>query len=162
MRSLLPTGMFRRVAAGSVGPDAGLLLLRVFVGVALCTIFEKLLPRLGVWGPQDWFVQDVADMGFVFPLFFAWAAVLSEFVGGALLVLGLMTRTAALFIAVTTGVAAFVHHRGDLFGNGLLALTFFVLSVVVLLTGPGRWSVDGQLNRPRPAAKKRRKLQPQR
>lgn len=152
MRSLLSLVAFGRhtadrYAARSVAADAGHLLLRLFIGVALCTIFEKLLPRLGVWGPPSWFVQDVADMGFAFPLLFAWAAVLSEFVGGVLLIVGLATRPAAFLIAVTTGVAAFVEHRGDIAGEGLLAFTFFVLSVVLILIGPGRWSADGVLQR---------------
>lgn len=42
-----------------------------------------------------WFIQDVAKFGGLFasfPAFFAWAAVLAETFGGALLVLGLGTR----------------------------------------------------------------------
>jgi len=69
----------------------------------LCTVFEKFLPRDGVWGPQPWFINDVAKMGFPLPTFFAWCAVLAEFFGGILLMLGLMTRPAALANAITTG-----------------------------------------------------------
>lgn len=70
---------------GSLSIDFGLLLIRLATGILLCTVFEKFLPRDGRWGPQDWFIVDVAKMGFPFPVFFAWCAVLSEFFGGIVL-----------------------------------------------------------------------------
>ena len=44
----------------SANQNVAFLILRFFVGLALCTVFEKLFPRDGVWGPQQWFVDDVA------------------------------------------------------------------------------------------------------
>ncbi|MEM9666266.1 MAG: DoxX family membrane protein [Bacteroidota bacterium] len=122
--------------------DLGLTLLRVATGLALAIVFEKVLPREGVWGPQAWFVADVAAMGFPYPAFFAWAAALAEFVGGLLLVVGLATRPAALLNAIVLFVAAFLHHGGDIALNGLMAFTFFIMTVTLLLTGPGRFSLD--------------------
>lgn len=120
----------------------GLAIARVVVGLALCVVFEKFLPRDGVWGPQDWFVADVAKMGFPAPRFFAWCATISEFFGGLLLVVGLWTRPAAFFNALTTFVAAFVFHQGDVTGKGLLATLFFALTASLCLTGPGPFSLD--------------------
>jgi putative oxidoreductase len=130
------------IAGNARSVDAGLLLLRVGSGLALCTIFEKFLPRAGVWGPQEWFVGDVAKMGFPFPVAFAWAAVLSEFIGGILLALGLASRPAAFTNAVTTFVAAFVYHE-DIGRDGVVALAFFLITAALTLTGPGRFSLDG-------------------
>jgi putative oxidoreductase len=127
--------------------NLGLAIIRVVTGLALCVVFEKVLPRDGVWGPQPWFVEDVAEMGFPAPSFFAWCAALSEFVGGILLVLGLMTRPAAFFNAITTFVAAFLFHKGDVSGSGLLATLFFALSSAICFTGPGSLSVDSLLTR---------------
>ncbi len=127
--------------------NLGLAIIRVVTGLALCIAFEKVLPRVGVWGPQQWFVEDVAKMGFPAPGFFAWCAALSEFVGGILLVLGLLTRPAAFFNAITTFVAAFVFHKGDVTGSGLLATIFFALSVTILFAGPGSLSLDALLSR---------------
>lgn len=90
--------------------NVGLAIIRVVTGLALCIVFEEVSPRDGAWGPQDWFVQDVAKMGLRAPHFFAWCAALSEFIGGILLVRALLTRPAALLNAVTTFVAAFVYH----------------------------------------------------
>jgi len=127
--------------------NLGLAILRVVTGLALCVVFEKILPRDGVWGPQQWFVEDVAKMGFPAPWFFAWCAALSEFVGGILLALGLLTRPAAFFNAITTFVAAFVFHKGDVTGNGLPATLFFALSVAICFAGPGSLSLDAALSR---------------
>lgn len=143
---------FRACVFGSPFPaslsiDSGLFLIRLATGLLLCTVFEKFLPRDGRWGPQDWFIADVAKMGFPFPVFFAWCAVLSEFFGGILLVFGLLSRPAAFFNAVTTFVAAFVFHKGDVSGSGLLGTVFFAVTMGLTLTGPGRISLDYLLQR---------------
>ncbi len=122
--------------------DLGLLVLRISVGLPMCTVFEKFLPRGGVWGPQPWFIEQVAEMGLPSPVVLAWCAVCFEFFGGILLLLGGFTRLAALSIAITTFVAAFLYHR-DITGDGLLALTYFCVTTAVLLAGPGRFSLDG-------------------
>jgi hypothetical protein len=43
--------------------DLGLLVIRVAIGLALCTLFEKSLPRTGHWGPQEWLVSAIEEMG---------------------------------------------------------------------------------------------------
>ncbi len=126
----------------SISIDLGVLLIRLITGLLLCTVFEKFLPREGRWGPQDWFIADVAKMGFPVPIFFAWCAVLSEFFGGILLALGLLARPAAFFNAITTFVAAFIFHEGDVSGSALLGTVFFALTMGLTLTGPGRISID--------------------
>lgn len=122
--------------------DFGLLLIRLATGILLCTVFEKFLPREGRWGPQDWFIADVAKMGFPFPTFFAWCAVISEFFGGILLALGLFARPAAFFNAITTFVAAFIFHKADVSGSALLGTVFFASTMGLTFTGPGRVSFD--------------------
>ncbi len=110
------------------------------------TVFEKLFPKDGRWGPQDWFIADVAEMGFPLPAFFAWCAVLSEFVGGLFILFGFATRPSALFVAITVFVAAFIYHDMDFGGKGLLATVFLFLSVGLLLSGAGRFSIDGLIS----------------
>jgi putative oxidoreductase len=143
IRSLVLGSPFPR----SISTDLGLLLIRLVTGILLCTVFEKFLPRDGRWGPQDWFITDVEKMGFPFPTFFAWCAVLSEFFGGILLALGLLSRPAAFFNAITTFVAAFVYHKGDVSGSALLGTVFFASTMGLTLTGPGRVSIDGLIYR---------------
>jgi putative oxidoreductase len=139
--------VFGGLRGNAIAVDVGLLILRVVSGLALCTVFEKVLPREGRWGPQDWFISDVAKMGFPLPVAFAWVAVLSEFVGGILLILGLLARPAALMNAGTTFVAAFLYHHGDISNSGLMAFIFFAITLSLTIAGPGRFSADAFLSR---------------
>lgn len=126
--------------------DIGLLILRFMTGLALATVFEKFLPREGIWGPQQWFIDDVAAMGFPLPLLFAWAAVLSEFFGGIMLMIGLASRSAALLNVVVTFTAAFVYHDGAVAQSALTATVFLTMTATILVAGPGKISIDGLLS----------------
>lgn len=143
--------LFRIMTHGILGNaktvDVGLAVLRIIVGLAFMTVFEKFLPKDGVWGPQQWFVDDVANMGFPLPVVFAWLAVLSEFFGGLLLILGCACRYAALSNCIVTGVAAFVYHEADVGQSGLTATVFFAMCVTLMIAGPGRFSIDGLIAR---------------
>ena len=81
-------------------------------------------------------------MGFPMPHVFAWAAALSEFLGGIFLVLGLGTRIAALFVFVTMGVAFMIAHKKDPFQAKELAAAYWTISGALMLTGPGSLSLD--------------------
>jgi putative oxidoreductase len=120
--------------------DAGLLVLRVFAGLALAFAHG-----LGKLPPSERFVGTVAGMGFPAPELFAWLAGLAEFGGGLFLAAGLLARPAAVIIALNMGVAAFIRHAADPFAGKELALMFFFLAVLFALTGPGRFSADAVL-----------------
>lgn len=139
--------LFGRAQNQSTRQNLGYLLLRFFVGLALCTVFEKFLPQGGVWGPQAWFVEDTARMGFPVPRFFAWAAVLAEFFGGILLILGLLTRPAALLNFFVTFTATFFYHKGDIGQSGLVSFFFMIMCLCIFLFGPGKFSLDNLLRR---------------
>lgn len=139
--------MIRRLLFGGAGgasrlADGGLLLFRVFVGLALA------------WGhginklpPSEGFTAGVVEMGFPAPVAFAWAAGLAEFVGGHLIALGLLTRPAALFAGATMYVAAFIRQAGDPFADIEKALLFLAASVLLMLMGAGRCSLDTMIRR---------------
>lgn len=117
--------------------DLGLLILRVFSGLALALAHGR-----GKFPPSDRFVEGVAKLGFPLPEVFAWAAAGAELIGGVLLALGLLTRPSALLIAFTMGTAAFLRHANDPFSGKEKALLFLVIAVVLLLAGAGRYSID--------------------
>lgn len=131
----------------SISHNIGFFLLRFFVGLALCTVFEKFFPKNGIWGPQEWFIQDTANMGFPFPTFFAWVAVLSEFFGGILLMLGVFTRPAAVLNVLVTFTSTFIYHKGDIGKAGLLSFFFMIMCLCILLFGPGKFSLDYFINK---------------
>lgn len=124
----------------SRGTDAGLLLLRVFTGLALAIAHGA-----GKFPPTERFIDGVAKMGFPQPAIFAWAAAGAELIGGVLLAIGLLTRPSAFFIAITVGTAAFVRHAPDPFSGKEKALLFFAVAVLFLLSGAGRYSIDAML-----------------
>ena len=86
-------------------------------------------------------------MGFPLPGFFAYMAAFSEFAGGALIVAGLATRVAGFFVFCTMSAAAFIHHSGDPLGARELALAYWTVALVLMLTGPGAYSLDRFLRR---------------
>jgi putative oxidoreductase len=124
--------------------DAGLLVLRVFAGLALA---------LGHgWGklpPSPGFIEGVGNMGFPWPALFAWAAAFAEFAGGLLLAAGLLTRPASLLIFFTMATAAFIRHAPDPFSGKEKALLFLFIALLFLLAGAGRYSLDALFSRRR-------------
>lgn len=120
--------------------DVGLLILRVFTGLALAVAHGA-----GKFPPSERFIDGVAKMGFPQPLSFAWAAAGAELIGGVLLAIGLLTRPSALFIAITMGTAAFVRHAADPFSGKEKALLFLAVAVLFLFAGAGRYSIDAMM-----------------
>ena len=133
--------LFGGEASASPLTNLGLTLLRIFTGIGLMTHGYTKVP------PSEQFVGGVANMGFPLPSLFAWAAGLSEFAGGALLILGLLTRPTSLFIAFTMAVAVFGVHLNDPFSKKEMALLYFFIATLFLLMGANNWSVDGILRR---------------
>ncbi|WP_412061434.1 DoxX family protein [Rubrivirga sp. IMCC45206] len=121
--------------------DLGLLALRVGAGLLLAFAHG-----LGKLPPSEGFISGTAEMGFPLPALFAWAAGLSEFVGGLLLAVGLATRPAAVFVAITMAVAFFGQHGASV-GEGEKALIFLVIVVALGFAGPGRYSLDHAIAR---------------
>jgi putative oxidoreductase len=73
-----------------------------------------------------------------------------EFFGGALLLLGLLTRFAAAQSAIIMAVAIWTAHREAFFlsQNGMeYALTLLLIAVALTLTGGGALSIDARLAR---------------
>jgi putative oxidoreductase len=127
-------------SGGSAVADFGLAVLRVS-GVLLATHgFDKVF---GGAARMDGFAKGIDEMGFPVPVVWAWAAALSELVGGAFVALGLFTRLAAFFAAATMFVAAFIRHAPDPFAKKELALLYLLVMVALVCLGGGRFSVDG-------------------
>lgn len=135
MTSLCPVKSFQT----NLLPSLGLLGLRVVVGSAL------VLHGMGkMQNPMGW-MGDAPIPG----IMQAFAA-LSEFGGGALLALGLLTPLAALGVAGTMLGAIFIAHvpAGDPFvsqgpgGSYELALVYFSVALLYLLGSPGKFSLD--------------------
>lgn len=75
--------------------------------------------------------------------------VFGEFVAPAFVILGLFTRWAAFPVVITMGVAAFMVHAGDPIGDREGSLTYLTCYLVILMMGPGAYSIDHQLGKKR-------------
>ncbi len=123
--------------------DLGLLVLRLGLGLPMLALhgWGKLMSLIGYFGGGEIKMPDVIGIGSLPTLILA---VFAEVVCSALVVLGLWTRFAVLFLIALVGVAFFIAHKAVLSGpgNGELALIFLVGFLALLLTGAGKYSLD--------------------
>lgn len=134
-----------RTLFSSTGGYAALV-LRVPVGLILAAHgAQKLFGWFGGYGLEGT-GQWLASIGLAPGYLMALLAGSAEFFGGLALVLGLLTRPAALVSAFTMLVAIFaVHIDNGLFmsNNGYeYALTLFAATLVLAIQGAGRLAVD--------------------
>lgn len=73
--------------------------------------------------------------------------VFAEFFCSIFLILGLLTRLATIPLIITMGVALFRAHHGHIFTDGQTAALFLMSYIILLLTGPGKASVDGMIGK---------------
>ena len=122
------------------------LVLRVPVGLVLAAHgAQKLFGWFGGYGLEgtgQWLASIGLEPGYLMALL----AGSAEFFGGLALVLGLLTRPAAVVAAFTMLVAIFSVHIGNglfMANNGYeYALTLFVVTVALAIQGAGRFAVD--------------------
>ena len=69
-------------------------------------------------------------------------AVFSEFLAPIFIIVGYKTKFFSFFPAATMFIAAFVVHWGDPFGRVEKALLFLTVFVILMMTGPGKYSID--------------------
>jgi putative oxidoreductase len=122
----------------------GLLLLRLAIGaVFVAHGYPK------VFGGLQQFGQSVA--GFGFPAWLGYVAAFTEFVGGLLLIFGILTRYAAFGLVCMMVVAVWkVHWKNGFIGQGnyQFPLVLGAAALVFVFFGGGRFALDRWLLRP--------------
>jgi putative oxidoreductase len=139
-----PYGQGRRRRLAPRALDAGLLALRLGAGALLIGLhgWARLLRAYNyVLHGAPWsFVAVVDRLGFPFPGVFAVSSALSESLGAVLVMLGFGTRGAAVVLAINFAVATVSEAaKGDSYE---LPALYFLIALVLALTGAGRWSLD--------------------
>jgi putative oxidoreductase len=135
--------MFRKIIATS--PTWVTIPLRLALGAVMIGHgAQKVLGSFGGSGFEE-FISGTTPFGFMKPTWL-WlgAAALSELVGGLLMVLGLLTRVGAFFIACTMLTAVAGVHWGAFFApRGMeFPLTLLGIALALLISGGGLASVD--------------------
>lgn len=122
--------------------DGGKLLLRIMVaGLMLFHGIAKAQSGVG------WIGDSLVNMGF--PYFIAYGAYVGEIIAPIMIILGILTRPAALVVAINMVVAVLmVGATGKFFtltkvgAWGLETEAFFIIgAVIVMLLGSGKYSV---------------------
>jgi putative oxidoreductase len=106
---------------------------------------------LGIWGGKglDAWVSGIAPLDLNPPWIWLGAAAFSEFLGGLLVLIGLLTRVGAFFIACVMAVAvAGVHWNNGFFqsqGGFEYPYALLGMALTLLVLGGGKVSVDAKL-----------------
>lgn len=143
--------MFRRIIATSSTWVA--LPLRLALGVIFIAHgAQKVLGSYGGPGFEK-FISYPPPFGFMRPgwLWMA-AAAFSELIGGILILLGLLTRVGAFFLACTMLTAVVGVHRDAFFASNKgfeYPMALLAMSLALLISGGGMASIDQALGRGR-------------
>ncbi len=129
--------------AEELGADLALLTTRILFGGMM--ILGHGLPKLEKFSVLADKFPDPLGIG---PSLSLSLAIISEIIGSAMLILGLGTRLAATQLMFTMVVAALIVHASDPFfapagaASKEFALVYLAGFLMLLLAGPGRFSID--------------------
>lgn len=148
-----PTHTSRDQSEGFIGMDTttldiALLIARIALGVVFIIHGGE---KLGLFGGQGhgMLVGMMKSQGVALAPLLGWAATLSEFVGGILVLLGLLTPLGAALIISTMIVAIHTVHWQKGFSNPKggyeYNLVLSLIAVVLILLGAGSLSLDNVL-----------------
>jgi putative oxidoreductase len=118
----------------------GAMVMRLVLGIIMVRYgYTKIIPSGALYA----FSHTVGHLQL--PVWLGYVAVFTEFFGGMLLVVGLLTRVAALMTAVDMAVAIIkVHLHGGLMGPNSFSfpLALFAISLMLVFTGCGWLGLD--------------------
>lgn len=133
------------------------LVKKVEVFKDLPPLFFRLILAYGFWGPammkwgnMDGIAEWFGSMGIPFPTLNAYLSGITELGGVFLLLLGLGTRLISVPLIFVMIVAIVTVHLGNGFeagNNGYEIPLYYILMLISLIvTGPGKFSLDKMLN----------------
>lgn len=127
--------------------DISLLIARVFTGYLMLSLhgWGKITAGTDRWKGLGSGLSDLIGLDFLsIPLGFM--ASFAESIGALLIILGLTTRPAAFLLAFTMFVAVYKKLPGGI-KEAELPVLFLCLSLVIMLSGAGKYSLDHLLKR---------------
>ena len=120
--------------------DLGLLILRLTSGLSMLILHgvEKLKDPSAI-------VEVLKQSGFPLAKFMAFLSISAETIFPIMIILGILTRISSLVASINMFVAGIVFHliiRGDQFPNFEKAYLYFIIYAVLVITGPGKYTID--------------------
>ncbi|MCW3465013.1 DoxX family protein [Chitinophaga nivalis] len=130
--------MFKKRLAAMAHVAIGVVLIRIIAGLLIfvhgCGIFHP--------GHMEGNIAWLTDLHFPIPVGMAYLGKGAELVGGAFLMLGLLTRMAAAVLVINMGVITFIMGTGKVFTDDQPPFLFLVLFLYLLIAGGGKYSLD--------------------
>jgi putative oxidoreductase len=118
----------------------GALILRLVLGIIMVRHgYDKIIPSGALYN----FSHMVARLHL--PMWLGYVSAFTEFFGGMLVIVGLLTRIAALMIAIDLATAILkIHIHGGLMGPNSFAfpLALFAIALMLVFTGCGWLGLD--------------------
>lgn len=141
-----PTRPTLRPLTWNGGTDLGLLFLRIAIG----GIFfgHGMQKVFGLWGGPgiDGFARALEGNGFTQPTTVAWITGLTELIGGAFVVLGVITPLAAAGLLAVMIPTVIVNWGAGIFAGPAAGLEVYIAlglgAAALVFTGPGRIALD--------------------
>lgn len=128
-----------------LGQNNGLAIFRIITGLLMAyhgwEIFDG--------AKMDEYVKWEVIKALPAPVFMVYLGKGLELVSGVFLMVGLLTRLAALFMAIDMLFICFIIGNGRFYYQDQHPFIFAMLSMVFFFTGPVKWSIDQLLHKPR-------------
>jgi putative oxidoreductase len=119
----------------------GALLLRLVLGAAMIFHgYDKVIPRGGL----NHHVHYIVSLGL--PYWLGYVSAFTEFAGGILLILGLLTRFAAFLVAINMLVALIAVTRHHGYAGSEYSLALLAIATMLLFYGAGALALDRKIN----------------
>lgn len=122
--------------------NTGKLILRLGMGMLMLTHGYPKMIKLFSGGEITF--TDPFGIGVIISLTLA---VFAEVICSVLIIVGYQTRLACIPLIITMLVAIFIIHSDDPFKRKELAILYTVAFTVIMLVGPGRYSLDSKWSR---------------
>ncbi len=136
--------MFKKLSSVKpLGPDV-LGIVRFIVGILMLIHGRMVFDSQVMNGMAESLSKD---MGMPMPILMAYLAKGTEFFGGLLFALGLLTRFVSIPLVITMVVAVFGAHHGDITGEAEHAFLFLLLFAAFFFIGSGKLSADYLIRR---------------
>lgn len=118
----------------------GALLMRLALGTSMIFHgYSKVIPHGGLAHHAHF----VTSLGL--PYWLGYVSAFTEFAGGILLILGLLTRLASFMVAINMFVAIVTVNRHHGYSGSEFSLALLVIAIMLTFYGPGTFALDRSL-----------------